>query len=145
MELPPNLFTWTDCGTIEAWVKLNQITRLPKNFQRIFSYGKAGHDLQLGFAFRSRKPFFQLNDPALGRVESEVDNRLRPDDELKVGEWATRYVDFARDARRNDGTANSPFADGNLVDDLFFFVDGEGAKSATLFLDEVVLFDGGAP
>jgi len=66
--------------------------------------------------------------------------RLR---DLKQNEWTTTYVDFTRDSRRNDGTANEKFAAGNLVDDLFFFVDGESAASATLFIDEVVLFDAG--
>ena len=65
------------------------------------------------------------------------DNRHVQLRDLKQGEWATQYVDFTRDARRNDGTGNSPFAAGNLVDDLFFFLP----ESATLFVDEVVLFD----
>jgi len=63
--------------------------------------------------------------------------------DLAQGEWTTRYLDFNRDSRRNDGTPNSPFTAGNLVDDLFFFVEGGGAKSARLFIDEVVLFDAG--
>jgi hypothetical protein len=66
--------------------------------------------------------------------------RLR---DLKQNEWTTTYVDFTRDSRRNDGTANEKFAAGNLVDDLFFFVEGDGAGMATLFVDEVVLFDAG--
>jgi hypothetical protein len=41
---------------------------------------------------------------------------------LKQREWTTTHLDFSRDARRNDGTGNSPFAAGNKVDDLFFFV-----------------------
>jgi len=71
------------------------------------------------------------------------DNRHIRLNDLKQGEWTTQYLDFARDARRNDGTADSPFTAGNLVDDLFFFVEGEGARSAMLFVDEVVLFDAG--
>ena len=55
---------------------------------------------------------------------------------LKQGEWTTQYVDFSRDSKRNDGT-DGPFVAGNLVDDLFFFVD----RNATLWVDEVVLFD----
>lgn len=69
------------------------------------------------------------------------DNRHLRLEGLKQGEWTTRYVDFSRDSRRNDGTANSVFAAGNLVDDLFYFVEGEGAATASLFVDEVVLFD----
>ncbi|MCI0540682.1 MAG: hypothetical protein L0Z50_36240 [Verrucomicrobiales bacterium] len=65
------------------------------------------------------------------------DNRLLRLSNLKQGEWTTVYVDFTRDSNRNDGTRNSPFAAGNLVDDLFFFVQPE----ATLWVDEVVLFD----
>jgi len=57
---------------------------------------------------------------------------------LKQGEWTTQYVDFTRDSRRNDGTSG-PFTAGNLVDDLFFFVPGK----ATLWVDEVVLYDAG--
>lgn len=66
------------------------------------------------------------------------DNRHVHLGNLKQGEWATVYVDFTRDANRNDGTRDSPFTAGNLVDDLFFFV---GNAQATLWLDEVVLFD----
>ncbi|MEW6159561.1 MAG: hypothetical protein AB1813_19205, partial [Verrucomicrobiota bacterium] len=62
---------------------------------------------------------------------------------LRTGEWTTQYVDLSGDSRRNDGTANSPFAAGNLVDDLFFFVEGEGKRTAALYIDEVVLFDAG--
>jgi hypothetical protein len=69
------------------------------------------------------------------------DNRQVRLSGLKQGKWTTAYLDFSRDSRRNDGTANSVFAAGNLVDDLFFFVEGDGARTATLFVDEVVLFD----
>ena len=58
---------------------------------------------------------------------------------LKQGEWTTQYVDFTRNSRRNDGTAD-PFTAGNLVDDLFFFVPAK----ATLWVDEVVLYDAGS-
>jgi hypothetical protein len=70
------------------------------------------------------------------------DNRHIRLDNLKQGQWTT-LSRLARDSRRNDGTANSPFAAGNLVDDLFFLVEGEGARTAALFVDEVVLFDAG--
>ena len=46
-----------------------------------------------------------------------------------------------RDARRNDSSPNSPFTAGNLVDALFFFVEGDGAQKTTLYVDEVVLYD----
>jgi len=65
------------------------------------------------------------------------DNRHLRLENLKQGEWTTAYVDFTRDSKRNDGTPNSPFAAGNLVDDLFFFISPE----AVLWIDEVVLFD----
>jgi len=71
------------------------------------------------------------------------DNRHIRLDRLKPGEWATHYLDFSRDSRRNDGTPDSVFTAGNLVDDLFFFVEGDGAQNAVLFIDEVVLFDAG--
>lgn len=72
------------------------------------------------------------------------DNRHIRLTNLKQGEWTTLYLDFSLDSKRNDGTANSPFAAGNLVDDLFFFLEGAEPRSATLFVDEVVLFDAGA-
>src|SRR5262245_58032681 len=49
------------------------------------------------------------------------DNRHVNLRQLKQEEWATLYVDFSRDSRRNDGTTPSPFTEGNKVDDLFFF------------------------
>ena len=64
------------------------------------------------------------------------DNRHLTLTGLKQGEWTTRYLDFTRDSRRNDGTRDV-FAPGNLVDDLFFFVPDK----ATLYVDEVVLYD----
>src|SRR6185369_9329958 len=64
------------------------------------------------------------------------DNRHVQLSELKEDVWTTLYVDFTRDARRNDGTPNSPFTAGNLVDALFFFIEGDGAHKATLYLDE---------
>jgi hypothetical protein len=60
---------------------------------------------------------------------------------LKQDEWTTCYVDFSRDSRRNDGAANSPFAAGNRVDDIFFLVRPDGPQSVELYVDEVVLFD----
>jgi hypothetical protein len=63
---------------------------------------------------------------------------------LTQGAWTTLYVDFSRESRRNDGTAPSPFAAGNKVDDLFFFVRSEGGDKVELFVDEVVLYDAGA-
>ena len=62
---------------------------------------------------------------------------------LKEGEWTTVHVDFSRDSKRNDGTTHSPFSAGNKVDDLFFFVGGEGKTDVNLFVDEVVLYDAG--
>ncbi|HRI16556.1 MAG TPA: hypothetical protein PLX89_26480 [Verrucomicrobiota bacterium] len=62
---------------------------------------------------------------------------------LPQNRWVTQCLDFARDSQRNDGTANSPFTAGNLVDDVFVFVEGDSAKTATLFVDELVLFDAG--
>jgi parallel beta-helix repeat protein len=72
------------------------------------------------------------------------DNRHVVLRELKQGSWTTCYVDLSRDARRNDGTANSPFAAGHKVDDLFFFLRSEAKPDAELFVDEVVLYDAGS-
>jgi hypothetical protein len=63
---------------------------------------------------------------------------------IKPGVWTTQYLDFSRDARRNDGTVSSAFPAGNLVDAVFFFPD-PAARDAVLFVDEVVLFDAGNP
>ena len=70
------------------------------------------------------------------------DNRHIVLRDLLQNQWRTIYVDFSRDARRNDGTAKSEFAAGNLVDDIFFFVNSPETGSApVLLVDEVVLFD----
>ena len=58
-------------------------------------------------------------------------------------QWHTTYLDFSRHSRRNDGTANSGFSAGNLVDDIFFFLHTLPDSKAVLFIDEVVLFDAG--
>lgn len=75
-------------------------------------------------------------------VEDNRHIRLR---DLARDQWVTLYLDFSRDSRRNDGTADSPFAAGNKVDDLFFFVGDEQDKEVSLSVDEVVLYDAGAP
>ena len=73
---------------------------------------------------------------------TDGDNRhIRPRD-LEPGIWRTVYLDFTRDARRNDGS-DTPFAAGHLVDDLFFFVQPEAGGDVNLFIDEIVLFDAG--
>jgi hypothetical protein len=69
------------------------------------------------------------------------DNRHVQLRDLKQGAWTTVYVDLSRDSRRNDGTPNSHFAAGNLVDDLFFFLPSGAGDRVRLFVDEVVLFD----
>ncbi len=68
------------------------------------------------------------------------DNRHVNLRDLKTNQWTMTYVDFTRDSLRNDGTRDT-FRAGNKVDDLFFFVTPEAGKEATLFVDEVVLFD----
>ncbi len=60
---------------------------------------------------------------------------------LAQDQWQTRYVDITKDSIRNDGTKDGPLIAGNLVDELFFFVDRE----AELHVDEVVLFDARQP
>jgi hypothetical protein len=71
------------------------------------------------------------------------DNRHVQLRQLKQNEWTTTYVDLHRDSRRNDGTSNSPFSAGNLVDDLFFFLPQDAGGRGKLLVDEVVLFDAG--
>jgi len=70
------------------------------------------------------------------------DNRHIHLQDLKQGEWTFRHLDFTRDSKRNDGS-QGPFAAGNLVDDLFFFLPAKSPE-VELFLDEVVLYDGGS-
>jgi hypothetical protein len=67
---------------------------------------------------------------------TDNDNRHVNLNDLKENEWTFVHVDFTRDARRNDGK-ETPFAAGHKVDDLFFFVQGDG----DLYLDEVTLYD----
>ena len=73
---------------------------------------------------------------------TDHDNRHIHLRDLKSDTWQTVYLDFTRDARRNDGH-DTPFAAGHLVDDLFFFVQSEGERGVDLLIDEVVLFDAG--
>jgi len=70
------------------------------------------------------------------------DNRHVRVNGLRENAWTTLYLDFSRDARRNDGTRDS-FTAGNRVDDLFIFVEPENEKELTLLVDEVVLYDAG--
>lgn len=73
---------------------------------------------------------------------TDQDNRHIHLTDLRQGSWQTLYLDFTRDAKRNDG-GNAPFAAGHLVDALFFFIEGDGGAEVNLLLDEVVLFDAG--
>ncbi len=75
---------------------------------------------------------------------TDSDNRHIRLRDLKPGAWQTVYLDFTRDARRNDGR-DTRFAAGHLVDDLFFFVEPAGDREVDLFVDDVVLFDAGKP
>jgi hypothetical protein len=60
---------------------------------------------------------------------------------LKPRQWTTQYVDFSRDARRNDGASDVSFPAGNLVDAIFFLAGAPAGKGAKFYIDEVVLFD----
>ncbi len=71
---------------------------------------------------------------------TDMDNRHIHLRDPKPGQWQTLYLDFTNDARRNDGS-DTPFAAGHKVDDLFFFVQPDGAEPEELLIDEVVLFD----
>jgi arylsulfatase A-like enzyme len=61
---------------------------------------------------------------------------------LQQGAWTTLYLNFTKDSKRNDGSAG-PFAAGNLVDDLFFFLPPDAGQQVNLLIDEVVLYDAG--
>jgi hypothetical protein len=71
---------------------------------------------------------------------TDQDNRHVRLKGLKQKEWATAYVDFTADGKRNDGS-DTPFAAGHKVDDLFFFLEPDGKEEPNLLLDEVVLYD----
>jgi hypothetical protein len=73
---------------------------------------------------------------------TDSDNRHIRLHDLTQGGWRTRCLDFAKDARRNDGH-DTPFVAGHLVDDLFFFVEPERGDDVDLLIDEVVLYDAG--
>jgi hypothetical protein len=73
---------------------------------------------------------------------TDKDNRHIHLRDLQLGRWQTLYLDFTKEARRNDGS-DTPFAAGHQVDDLFFFVQPDGPEPLDLFIDEVVLFDAG--
>jgi len=73
---------------------------------------------------------------------TDNDNRHVRLRDLKSNTWQTVYLDFTRDARRNDGR-DTPFAAGHLVDDLFFFIEPERGGDVDLLIDEVVLYDAG--
>jgi hypothetical protein len=75
---------------------------------------------------------------------TDMDNRHIHLRDLGQGRWQTLYLDFAKEARRNDGS-NTAFAAGHIVNDLFFFVEPDGGEPVELLIDEVVLFDGGEP
>jgi hypothetical protein len=69
------------------------------------------------------------------------DNRHIHIADCEQSKWVTQYLDFTRDSRRNDGTADKLPA-GNTFDDLLFFVEpAESGKDVELLVDEVVLFD----
>jgi hypothetical protein len=70
---------------------------------------------------------------------TDNDNRHLKLSALPQSAWTTHYLDFTA-ARRNDGSS-TPFAAGHIVDDLFFFIEPDGAQEPQLFLDEIVLFD----
>jgi hypothetical protein len=74
---------------------------------------------------------------------TDKDNRHIVLTDCKQGQWTTQYLDFTKDAKRNDG-GHSPFSAGHVVDDVFFFVKPDGDEPVDLYVDEVVLFDAGS-
>ena len=73
---------------------------------------------------------------------TDGDNRHIRMKEPVQGKWTTAYLDFTRDARRNDGS-ETPFATGHVVDDIFFLVEPGNGGELDLLVDEVVLYDAG--
>jgi hypothetical protein len=69
---------------------------------------------------------------------TDQDNRHIDRRDLKPGQWQTLYLDFTKEAQRNDGR-NTLSRPGHTVDDLFFFVEPDGAEPVDLLIDEVVL------
>ncbi len=61
---------------------------------------------------------------------------------LPEGSWQSITLDFTRDSLRNDGS-QKPLPAGHQVDDLFFFLPAIADKNPDLWIDEVVLYDGG--
>lgn len=66
------------------------------------------------------------------------DNRHIVLRDLPPGRWLDFDLDFTRDSRRNDGTADV-FPAGNPVDDVFFFVH-DAPPGARLWVRDVVLY-----
>jgi hypothetical protein len=59
---------------------------------------------------------------------------------LVEGKWAEATLNFTRDARRNDGSAE-PFAEGERMDDLKIFVGKPNdGKQYELVVDDIILF-----
>ena len=71
---------------------------------------------------------------------TDKDNRHIRLNDLQQGQWKTVYLDFTKNARRNDGR-DTPFAVGHQVDLISFLVQPQGDKEVKLLIDEVVLFD----
>lgn len=70
-----------------------------------------------------------------------MDNRHIVMETPVQGRWLEADLDFSRDSRRNDGTADI-FAPGHRVDDIFFF-SLEAEPGCELLIDDVVLYDAG--
>ena len=59
---------------------------------------------------------------------------------LKQGEWSEATMNFTRDSRRNDGSAEA-FKEGERMDDLKVFVgDAKDGKEYELILDDIIFF-----
>lgn len=73
---------------------------------------------------------------------TDRDNRHIHMKGLKQDTWTWANLDFTADSKRNDGK-DTPFAAGNKVDDIFFFIKPDADKNVVLLIDEVVLYDAG--
>ena len=78
LELPPDIFNELTEATVECRVKWNGFQN---RYQRIFNYGRTGHDFALTTLTSTKKLWFAIGDPATGLQVVEMP------EELRAGEW----------------------------------------------------------
>src|SRR5262245_10555488 len=78
VELPPNIFNDLTDATVEGWVKWESIR---PEWNRVFNYGAALHDISVAVWNRTRQLYFFIGDDQKGL------QRLIADDLVHAGEW----------------------------------------------------------